>query len=149
MRLLSDAITPPSSYLEYVDSEARNRFEVEHIWANKPDRHLDEFTHAADFDDVRNRLGGLLLLPTRFNASYGAHEYETKRQHYVTHNLLARSLHPQAYDHNPGFRQFVNRSGLQFRPHQEFRRADLEERQVFYREIAKLAWDPKRLETVE
>ncbi len=61
-----------SRYLEYIDSSARNRFEVEHIWANKPKRHVEEFAHAVDFGDFRNRLGGLLLLPKSFNASFGS-----------------------------------------------------------------------------
>ncbi|MBK7760321.1 MAG: DUF1524 domain-containing protein, partial [Deltaproteobacteria bacterium] len=46
-------------------------YEVEHIWANRPERHSDEFPQSSDFQDVRNHIGGLLLLPKSFNASYG------------------------------------------------------------------------------
>jgi hypothetical protein len=52
----------PSRYSEFV-REGRNRYEVEHIWADRPRRHSDEFDHQADFDEYRNRIGGLLLLP--------------------------------------------------------------------------------------
>lgn len=37
----------PSRYPEYV-AEGRNRFEVEHIWADHPERHQDEFSHPSD-----------------------------------------------------------------------------------------------------
>ena len=60
----------PSRYLDYV-SEGKARYEVEHIWADHPERHTDEFAHPADFAEYRNRIGGLLLLPKSFNASYG------------------------------------------------------------------------------
>ncbi len=134
-----------SRYLEYIDSSARNRYEVEHIWANKPKRHVEEFAHAVDFGDFRNRLGGLLLLPKSFNASFGALSFLQKREHYQGQNLLASSLHPQTYEHNPGFRQFIAQSGLPFHAYDEFLRADLEDRQELYRGIAKRAWDPAQI----
>lgn len=135
----------PSRYFEYVDLRNKNRYEVEHIWADKPEEHVDEFPHSADFREYRNRFGGLLLLPKSFNASYGALPYQRKLGHYNAQNLLARSLHPHAYDHNPGFQQFLARTGLRFRPYEAFRRADLDERQELYRETAKRVWDADRL----
>ena len=137
----------PSRYLEYVDSTSKNRYEVEHVWADKPEEHRQEFPHSADFLEYRNRIGGLLLLPKNFNASFGALPYERKLPHYNAQNLLARSLHPHSYEHNPGFRQFVARSGLPFQPHGEFHKGDLDARQELYRETAKCVWDPDRLLT--
>lgn len=137
----------PSHYSDYVSDTGKNRFEVEHIWADKPERHTDDFPHAADFTEARNRFGGLLLLPKSFNASYGARTYKEKLPHYNTQNLLARSLHPQAYDSNPGFQQFLERTGLSFQPHETFAQADLNQRQALYRELAKRVWDPTQLLT--
>ena len=97
----------PSRYAEYVSATGSNRFEVEHIWADTPERHTDEFSHPADFAAYRNRIGGLLLLPKSFNASYGDLPYEDKLPHYNSQNLLARSLHPLCYEHNPGFLRFT------------------------------------------
>lgn len=134
----------PSRYLDYV-SEGKGRYEVEHIWSDHPERHTAEFPHPADFAEYRNRIGGLLLLPKRFNASYGSLTYEAKLPHYNTQNLLARSLHPQCYEHNPGFRQFVNASGLPFKTCPQFLKADLEERGVLYRHIAERIWNPQDL----
>ncbi|MBO8173484.1 MAG: DUF262 domain-containing protein [Bacillaceae bacterium] len=135
----------PSRYLEYVSVHGKNRYEVEHIWAGKPERRTGEFPNPADFADYRNRIGGLLLLPRSFNTSYGDLTYEEKLPHYNTQNLLARSLHPQCYEHNPGFLRFVCESGLPFRAHDHFRKADLDARSEFYRQIAERIWDPDQL----
>lgn len=135
----------PSHYLEYVASSGSNRYEVEHIWADKPERHRDEFEHDADFHEHRNRIGGLLLLPRKFNASYGALPYTEKLGYYFSQNLLARSLHPDCYDHNPGFLAFVRRSGLPFEPHPQFRREDLDQRQALYQQLAETVWNPEDL----
>jgi hypothetical protein len=137
----------PSRYLDYV-SEGKTRYEVEHIWANHPERHNDEFSHPADFRDHRNRIGGLLLLPKSFNASYGDLTYELKVPHYNSQNLLARSLHAQCYQHNPGFLRFIQESGLPFAPMDSFKKADLEARGELYRQIAGHIWNPDDLVTM-
>ena len=134
----------PSHYLDYV-SEGKTRYEVEHIWAEHPERHIDEFAHPADFSEHRNRIGGLLLLPKSFNASYGDLTYEEKLPHYNTQNLLARSLHPHCYDHNPGFLRFVQKSGLPFKAHEKFQSTDLDARGVLYLQLAERVWDPDEL----
>lgn len=134
-----------SRYSEYIQRRGKNGYEVEHIWANHPKRHEDEFAHPTDFTEYRNRIGGLLLLPKSFNASYGDKPYANKREHYYGQNLLAQSLHEKAYDHNPGFRKFRDESGLAFQPHAEFKKADLDARQELYRQIAEQIWNPKIL----
>ena len=134
----------PSRYLDYV-SEGKTRYEVEHIWADHPERHTADFTHPADFAEHRNRIGGLLLLPKSFNASYGDLIYADKLPHYNAQNLLARSLHPQCYEHNPGFVRFKEQSGLPFQPHAEFNKADLESRSLLYRKLAERIWNPANL----
>ncbi len=131
-------------YREYTNN-SKVRYEVEHIWANHPSRHTDEFPHAHDFREHRNLIGDLLLVPKAFNASYNDDTYEQKLPHYLSQNLLARSLHRQCYERNPDFTRFVASSGLPFRPHDEFRAADVVERGVLYREIAKRVWDPDGL----
>jgi len=135
----------PSRYMEYVSGQGSSRYEIEHIWADKPELHTDEFSHAYDFQNYRNRIGGLLLLPKSFNASYGDLEYKKKVPHYNKENLLARSLHPLCYDHNPGFFRFIEKSGLPFRPHNEFNKVELDERQELVRMMAKHIWHPNNL----
>ena len=135
----------PSRYQEYVHRHGSQRYEIEHIWADHPERHTDEFGHPTDFAEYRNRIGGLLLLPKSFNASYGDLPYAEKRGHYLKHNLLAQSLHEQAYERDPGFAGFVRSSGLPFKAHAEFLKADLDARQELYRQLAEQVWSPDRL----
>ncbi len=134
----------PGRYAEYA-KRGRQGYEIEHIWANHPERHRDEFRDASEFQEYRNRIGGLLLLPKSFNASYGDLPYEQKREHYAGQNLLAKSLHESAYDHNPGFKRFIEQSGLPFRPHATFSKADLDARQDLYLKLAERIWNPDRL----
>ena len=152
-----------SRYAEY-DQRGRNGYEIEHIWANHPERHADEFaltqlSHiggsrrqrekdkepTSAFSEYRNHIGGLLLLPKSFNASYGDLPYAEKREHYLKQNLLASSLHEKAYERNPGFLRFIEESGLPFRAHVEFKRKDLDARQDLYQKLAERIWDPDRL----
>jgi hypothetical protein len=87
----------------------------------------------------------LLLLPKKFNASYGDLTYEEKLPHYLTQNLLAKSLHPQCYERNPGFLQFVQKSGLPFKPYLQFKKADLEARGALYCSLAEQIWNSEDL----
>ncbi len=135
----------PSRYREYVQRSGKERYEIEHVWADHPERHEDEFAQATDFAEYRNRIGGLLLVPKRDNASYGDLPYTEKRKHYLKQNLLAQSLHEDAYERNPGFNQFVMTSGLSFKPHPQFRKQDLDARQDLYRQLAERIWNPRRL----
>ena len=134
-----------SRYVEYIHRHGKNGYEVEHIWANHPERHEDEFGHHADFTDYRNRIGGLLLLPKSFNASYGDKPYTEKREHYYGQNLLAQSLHENAYEHDPGFRRFREERGLAFKAHAEFKKADMDARQDLYQALAEQIWNPANL----
>ena len=120
-------------------------YEVEHIWANLPERHMNEFSHPSDFAAMRHRIGGLLLLPKSFNASYGALPYEEKLPHYHSQNLLARSLHPTCYQNIPGFLNFIANTGLPFRPMETFRTAEMEERCNLCLKLAEHIWNPELL----
>ena len=134
-----------SHFQEYMRRDRKNGYEIEHIWADHFDRHDDEFGHSAGFAEFRNRIGCLLLLPKSFNASYGDLPYEEKRRHYLKNNLLAQSLHEDAYDRDPGFRQFVHSNALPFEAHPEFRKDDIEARQHLYTKLAEQIWNPERL----
>jgi len=133
-----------SRYLEYTNAKTV-AYQIEHIWANKYEQHQDEFSLAESFAKYRNRLGGLLLLPSSFNASFGARTYEVKLEQYNSQNLLARSLHPGCYTHNPQFLNFVQGTGLPFQPHPEFKQKDIEQRGEMYRRIAERIWNPDDL----
>ena len=135
-----------AAFDSYLYDAKGSPLQIEHIWADKYERHQDEFASEADFQYHRSYFGGLVLLPRGTNQSFGTDSYEEKVQHYLKENLLAASLHPQKYEKNPNFISFVSRSGLPFQPHVQFKRADLEARQELYRQICEQIWNPERLE---
>ncbi len=137
------------TFTDYLDRSRRHPFEVEHIWADKFDRHTDEFSNNYEFQEQRNKLGDLVLLPKDFNASYGDMPYEEKVQHYYGHNPLAQSLHPRAYENNPSFRRLRESHRLAFQPYPDsFTKSDIEVRQELYLDLAKVIWNPARLDLI-
>jgi uncharacterized protein with ParB-like and HNH nuclease domain len=140
----------PNHYLEYVNetSDPKNPYEVEHVWANIASRFEAEFPQQHDFERVRNQIGSLLLLPKKFNASYNDKTYERKVGPYFHQNLLAASLNEQSYSDNPGFRKFISKTGLPFNPYAHFKKADQEERQELYVQLAEYTWRVDRLREI-
>ncbi len=112
----------PSSFLDLTSRGRARPFEIEHIWADHYNRFTDWFAHPSEFETERNKLGSLLLLQRGVNQSIGDAEYEAKRDAYLSHgqNLLARSLHPLAYENLPAFQRLLDRTGLPFRAYESF-----------------------------
>lgn len=133
-----------SQYTDYMRTRS-DPYELEHIWADNFEYHADEFSHKYEFEAYRDRIGGLLLLPKSVNASSGGDPYNEKRKVYAGQNLLAQTLTEQAYKNRPGFKRFKDNSGLPFREHPEFKKADLDARQELYLKLAEQIWNPKRL----
>ncbi len=130
---------------DYIAPGRKNSFEVEHIWADHFDRHTHEFANAYEFEEHRNKIGDLLLLPKDFNASFGDMAYEQKVEHYYAQNPLARSLHPRTYQNNPSFLRLRETYGLAFRAYPSaFTKANIDERQELYRDLAEIIWAPSR-----
>ena len=132
---------------KYFQKRSKDPYEVEHIWANKFERHTKEFANEYEFAEVRNKFGDLLLLPKSFNASFGALPYEEKVGHYFGQNLLAQSLSVQAYSNNPKFAARIRDFELKFKSYGsgEFTKSAIDERQSLYTDIAKYLWSSERL----
>ncbi len=133
------------SFLNYLWDAKGKPFDIEHIWANQYGKLGDEFDSEDEFQRYRNYFGGLLLLPRPVNRSLQDRCYEHKLEKYSQQNLLAASLSKQKYVNEPSFNQFIDRSGLPFKPHAQFNRADLMQRQELYRQICEQIWSPDRL----
>jgi uncharacterized protein with ParB-like and HNH nuclease domain len=116
------------------------KFEVEHIWAKKFAAHQDEFEQEHEFENCRNQIGGLVLLQRGTNQSYGAKSYEDKLTHYIKENLLVKSLHQLSYQNNPNFTNMIEHTGLPFRAHEVFKKADIQERSLLYQKICEQIW---------
>jgi hypothetical protein len=130
----------------YLTSSGKNGYDIEHII---PDNHASfsaEFPNEQDFQESRNRIGGLLLLPNSVNRSLQGLLYKDKRPHYLKENALARSLNEQAYERKPAFLRLISDSSLPFEAYPEFGKAELEKRQALYTRLAEQVWSLDRLD---
>jgi len=129
-----------TDFATYYHATNGKPYEIEHLWANNFDNHRDEFEQLNEFNDARNSIGALVLLPRGTNQSYSDKPYTEKVEHYIKENLLVKSLHPLAYENNPNFNKLVSHNGLPFRPHSEMKIADAQSRRDLYRKIAEQIW---------
>lgn len=138
----------PSTFEDLVSRGRARPFEIEHIWANQYERFAEHFGHPNEFAKVRNRIGGLILIQRGINQSLGDAGYEEKRDAYLAKggNALAASLHPLAYEKDPDFRRFCERTGLDFQPYETFGPMEQEARQRLYIRLAEWVWNPSRLD---
>jgi hypothetical protein len=82
----------------------------------------------------------LVLLPQGTNQSYGAMTYAEKIEHYLKENLLVKSLHPKAYEKNPNFVGMAKNLGLNFKAHEAYTKAEINERQALVQRICEAIW---------
>lgn len=129
----------PANYDSYYYS-AGKPFEIEHIWADKFERHRDEFDQLNDFKWWRNYIGALLLLPSGTNQSFSSDDYKLKLKHYLKENILAQSLHPDFYEKNPNFLKNETIKGFGFLPHENFNQNDIEQRVKVLKNICESLW---------
>ncbi|MBV5313179.1 MAG: DUF262 domain-containing protein [Prolixibacteraceae bacterium] len=129
-----------STFEKYYYNPGGKPFEIEHIWADSFEDHKDEFDQETEFIEIRNRIGALLLLPRGTNQSYGKKPYSEKIAHYIKENLLAKTLCEGTYLSNPNFLNMKEALTLPFKPHTQFKKQDIAERQNLYKEICKRIW---------
>ncbi|MER7891052.1 DUF262 domain-containing protein [Micromonospora sp. NPDC094482] len=136
----------PNEIVRYLDKD--EPFEIEHIWANKFERHQPEVKTESVFRVQRNRIGALLLLRKSHNASYQDAPYEQKIEWYRGQNYLAASLHKATQERNRPFTEGVvkkHRLEKIFHPVSRFDMPAIELRQQLYERLCEIIWDPKRL----
>jgi hypothetical protein len=133
-----------TSFEKYFYNFNGKPYEIEHIWADKFSEHREEFEQESDFQEYRNRLGALILLPRGTNQSFNAKPYPEKQKHYIKENLLAQSLCELNYQNNPNFLTMKTRLNLPFKTHDEFKKADIIERQKLYEAICDRIWSSEQ-----
>lgn len=130
----------PTTFTHYFISPGTKQFEVEHIWSSNFDQHRDEFEQIGDFEEYRNHIGALVLLPRGTNQSYGNMPYHQKLEHYYSQNLYVQTLHPKCYQSNPNFLNMRAQLNIPFEPHHHFKKADIEKRQALVQRICEVIW---------
>ena len=128
-----------TTYVNYHHPKGKE-FEIEHIWGNKFEEHKDEFEQEGDFQVWRNSIGALILLPNGTNQSFSSDKYEDKVEHYLKENTFAQTLHPAYYDKNPNFLKSSKIKELQFKPHKQFKKDDIGDRQKLVQRICEQIW---------
>ncbi len=142
----------PVNYRQFLWDAKGKPFEIEHIWANKYKEHGhgEDYDHEYDFQRERDYFGGLILLPKGLHKVLLDKPYEQKLKNYLNpqSNLLAASLHSQTHENKTSFKDFMAATKLPFKPHAQFKRADLLQRQELYRQICEQIWHPDRLNAI-
>lgn len=129
-----------TNYVSYHHPKGK-QFEIEHIWGNKFEEHKDEFEQKEDFQEWRNSIGALILLPNGTNQSFNSDKYNDKLKHYIQENTYAQTLHSDYYEKNPNFLNSSLVAELDFKPHKEFKKDDIYERQELVKRICEKMWN--------
>ena len=144
---MDNLVGKSTTYVNYQHPDGK-QFEIEHIWANKFDEHRDEFDQESDFQNWRNSIGALLLLPNGTNQSFSSDKYEDKLEHYIKENSYAQTLNPIYYSKNPNFLKSDIIQSLDFKPHPQFKKDDIGERQRLVQRICEKLWSVEYFETI-
>ena len=138
LALITEIVARESKAPNYILN--KEDIEVEHVWADHFNQHMDECASEDEFDNYRNNIGDLLVLPKALNASYGDARYEIKVEQYYSQNILAQTLNKKKYVNNPDFVRFMNSSGLNFRAYESFKKDSIIERAELYKAILLWNW---------
>jgi uncharacterized protein with ParB-like and HNH nuclease domain len=128
-----------------VNREVKNPFDIEHIWANDYEVVKTQFANEHEFQEWRNHVASLLLLPADVNRSLQDKPFDQKRLHYAKQNFYAASLDSSAYAHQPQFQQFAALHQLPFRAFEAFTKEQQLARQELVAALVDLVWSPSRI----
>ena len=134
------------SFDKLVDRKVKNPFDIEHIWADKYDAVSNVFDSESEFDEWRNHIASLVLLPADVNRSLQDKPYADKIGHYAKQNFYAASLDDGIYQHQPKFEQFRSMHSLSFEHFTEFTKSEQKKRRELIAELAALVWSADRLD---
>lgn len=134
------------SFDKLVNRQVKNPFDIEHIWADDFGAVEANFVDEQEFQEWRNHVASLLLLPADVNRSLQAKPFAEKRAHYAKQNFYAASLDASAYQHQPKFRQFAAAHQLPFKAFDNFTKQEQRARRELVAALVELVWSPQRLQ---
>lgn len=135
-----------TTFENLVNRKRKNPFDIEHIWADDFSQFAAEFSSENEFQEWRNHVASLLLLPADVNRSLQARPFEEKCQIYARQNFFAASLDASAYAHQPQFTQFCQAHGLAFKGYGTFTKAEQLERRALLQALVHMIWSPGRIQ---
>lgn len=142
---IEENIDTKNNYCDYVNTQVKNPYEVEHIITDHFEYYTDEYSNQEEFDQWRNKLGNLLLLRKSINASINDSKYEEKLKTYASSegNIYTESLTEKAYINNPRFIKFIRDNNLKFEPYKDFGKEQITERTNLFIQLFNLIWNDK------
>jgi Protein of unknown function (DUF1524) len=129
-----------------VDRAKANAFDIEHIFADQFGEFASEFANEHEFQEWRNHVASLLLLPADVNRSLQDKSFAQKAPHYAKQNFFAASLDASAYQHQPQFEKFRSTNGFAFEPFEKFGKEEQLKRRALVEALVHQVWSPTRLE---
>jgi len=136
------------SLYNYVSGTGKsNAYHVEHILARNDENRALFTDENGDYDETlfeneRNRFGALLLLKGQDNSSSGNENYVGKVRTYTgSAPYLAQTLVPNFYKSNSAMKAFIQESGLEFVPVEQFNLEMLEKRSQLLYAIIRKIWN--------
>ena len=135
--------------LDYLaEGETGSVYQIEHLLADPHGQYSSQVSDPNEFRLLRSRLGALVLLHGRDNASLKEKHLSAKVLVYKGKNYLAGSLHPATYGvGETRFRSFIKAQNLEdlFAPYADGVVAYIEGRGILYHALAERVWDPMAL----
>jgi len=124
-------------------------WQVEHLWPNHADWYHDEIPDPGDFSVLRSRIGSLVLLHRKDNASLSDMRFHEKVKRYGRQNNLTAILNTGHRMNNTFVRDFVDFNDLHkyfhdFGTEPKMRRV-VASRTELYLRLCRKIWDPERL----
>jgi hypothetical protein len=104
------------------------------------------FADEQEFQEWRNHVASLLLLPADVNRSLQDKPFAQKRAHYAKQNFYAASLDANAYQHQPKFQQYLAAHHLTFQPFDKFTKVEQQIRRLMVAQMVEAVWSPSRLQ---
>lgn len=135
-----------SIFAQLVDRTSKNAFDIEHLVPNDLSAINETFSSRREFEEWRDNIAGLVLLPADVNRSLQAKPFAQKVDVYRGQNLYAASLAEGSYEHRPQFRTWRNSNGLPFDSYSDFGRTEQEKRKKLVLALTQLVWSPQRLQ---
>ena len=137
----------PDLFDKYIDRKVKNPCDIEHIWPNDFTPYATQFASEQEFQEWRNHIAGLLLLPADVNRSYQDKPFIDKAPNYAKQNFYAASLTSSAYQHQPKFDAFRLSENLPFKPYVDFDKNAHLDRRALISELVNQVWAVERLES--
>lgn len=128
-----------------VDRTTKNPYDIEHIFSDDFAKYQAIFANEKEFEEVRDNVACLLLLPQDVNRSLQDKDFREKRKTYAQQNFYAASLGDAIYLHQPQFRQFKEKQKLPFEAYADFTKEEQHKRGQLLMALVEAIWSPERL----